>query len=394
MQKDRIKYVILICVLLSALVVVRHYARKPVDWKITFDYRHKAPYGCFVMNDLFHALFSDSIVYNNESVYDNDLIKKAAGRNLVIITGQFDPDDAESGSLFDFVGKGNTAFISAQDIPDDFLDTLGLSVRSGTMDQPLFKQANVRLNFYNPVLKKDSGYVFRPVMMPSYFNVKKSFQGKLLGYDSLGRVNYVACRWEKGTFLIHTRPLVFTNLQLLYGDPDYASAALSYLPDQPLIIDRYFKPYRMINRSPTRFILSEAPLRAAFYLILFVMLVYMILGSKRKQRTIPVIEPLKNTSVEFIQTVGRLYFKSENHTSIAQKKTIYFREFLRERYFISDISEEEDVIALIVAKTGVNETLVRKMVKRILYFEHQDNVSKALLMAYYHDMEEFYDTCL
>ena len=270
MQKDRIKYVILICVLLSALVVVRHYARKPVDWKITFDYRHKAPYGCFVMNDLFHALFSDSIVYNNESVYDNDLIKKAAGRNLVIITGQFDPDDAESGSLFDFVGKGNTAFISAQDIPDDFLDTLGLSVRSGTMDQPLFKQANVRLNFYNPVLKKDSGYVFRPVMMPSYFNVKKSFQGKLLGYDSLGRVNYVACRWEKGTFLIHTRPLVFTNLQLLYGDPDYASAALSYLPDQPLIIDRYFKPYRMINRSPTRFILSEAPLRAAFYLILFV----------------------------------------------------------------------------------------------------------------------------
>ena len=56
---------------------------------------------------------------------------------------------------------------------------------------------------------------------------------------------------------------------------------------------------------------------------------------KRKQRIIPVITPLKNTSLEFVETIGRLYYQKGTRSGIAHKKIIFFLDFIRTRYNIA-----------------------------------------------------------
>ncbi|HYW95411.1 MAG TPA: DUF4350 domain-containing protein [Bacteroidales bacterium] len=397
MQKPKriqLRFLVIICILFAALVMVSHYARKPLDWKMTFDYSHKAPYGCYVLNDMYEPLFNREISYNNASLYNNPLITDVEGKNLVIITNMFKPDETETADLFEFAANGNDVFISAFEMPEEFLDTFNLSLNISFIDSAFLKQNPDRLNFFNPVLQKDSGYVFRRMMRKGYFKTDENFKGTLLGNDFSDHVNFLAIPWGKGRIFLHSQPLVFTNLQILDGNYEYAVNALSYLPDQPVIVDRYYKPFRVTNSSPTKFILSKAPLRSAYYLILFSLLVYLTFGARRKQRIIPLIEPLRNTSADFIKTVGRLYFKTGNHANIAQKKTIYLKDFLRERYYIRDISLAGGDIELISSKTGVEESLVRKLVKEMEFFEGRKKITESALIAYHKDMQEFYRNCL
>lgn len=396
MNRSNLKYLFLSVGLFIALILFQHYSPKPIDWRITFDKNHKAPYGCYILNRMYPELFGDSVYYNTGSLYDNPLLKSDATgeKNLVIITSNFSPDQAELDAIYDFLDKGNNVFISAFYYGNSLLDTLSLKTKHSTIDTAYLKSGTDVLNLYNPQLKKDSGYVFNKRLVDNYLVPKDSCKATLLGCDRLGRVNFVSFKNGEGRLFIHSQPLAFTNIHVLYSDAKYATNALSYLPEQTTIIDRYYKPYRVENNSPTKFILSQTPLRTAFYLILVMLIVYMVFGSRRKQKAIPVIEPLKNTSLEFIRTVGRLYYKSENHANIAQKKSIFFKEFLRDKYFIQDVSEDAETIAFISNKTGVPKELVKHLVHKVNYFEHQNRVSKPGLMAYHQDMEEFYKSCL
>ena len=394
MHRDKLKYLLISIGLFIVLIMVLHYTEKPLDWRMTFDYRHKAPYGCYVLEDILYELFDDSIVNNYKTPYFNPLIDNAVNNNLFIVSNRFDPGEVEAEELFDFVESGNRVFISAKNIPGEFLEKLNLSLTTEIMDTSFWAERKPKMNFFNPLLNKEEGYESPKSFMNVYFRTEESFRGKVLGYGSSGKLNFIECKWGEGKFFLHSQPLVFTNIRILYRDSDYVRNALLYIPEGKLIIDNYYKPYRAVNNSPTKFVLSHASLRTAYYLLLFTLLVYMVFGSRRKQRAIPVFEPLKNTSADFIRTVSRLYFKSENHASIARKKSVYFKEFLRERYYITDISIEERDVALIHLKTGVKEPLVRRIIRKVLYFEKQARVSKEALMSFHEDIEEFRSICL
>ncbi|MFB6319257.1 DUF4350 domain-containing protein [Saccharicrinis sp. FJH54] len=397
MRKSNLKYLLLSAGLFILLILLQHYAPKPEDWRMSFDRNHKAPYGCYVLNQqVYPELFPEPVTYNLEPFADNPLLDtiQKTKRNLIMITGSFKPEEEDVKTLLDFVKAGNSAFLSFNSYAFQLLKELKLSYSKGLIDTAYLKTAKDTLNFYNPALKKDSGYVFNNRLMTNYLLFRDSCKAYILGYDRRSHVNFVRFNLGKGELYIHTQPLVFTNINLLYSDPDYVAAALSYLPDQPLIVDRFYKPFKIENEVQTSFLLSHNPLRFAFYIILFVLVVYLVFGSRRKQRIIPVIEPLKNTSLDFIKTVGRLYYKSENHATIAHKLSTYFKEFLREKYYINDVSESEENVNLISGKTGVNRMLVKKVLHKVNYFQDQPNVTGAGLMAYNKDIEEFYKTCL
>ncbi|MFC0878113.1 DUF4350 domain-containing protein [Saccharicrinis sp. FJH2] len=396
MRKSNLKYLFISVGLFIILILFQHYAPKPVDWRMSFDRNHKAPYGCYVLNQLYPELFQDSVIYNNEVFIHNPLLDtmNTEKHNLIVITDNFNPEEAEVEELLGFVRSGNSVFLSFNSFAYDLMNELKMYVRRRAIDTAYLKSATDTLNFYSPSLKKDSGYIFSNRLMTNFLVSEDSCKAYMLGYDRKGHVNFARFSLGKGELYIHTQPLVFTNINLLYSDPEYAAAALSYLPDQPTIVDRFYKPFRIENEAPTSFLLSQAPLRIAFYIVVLILVIYLVFGSRRKQRIIPVIEPLKNTSLEFIKTVGRLYYKNENHATIAHKISTYFKEFLREKYYISDVAETAENIDLIAKKTGVNKMLVKTVIHKVNYFQDQPKVSGPGLMAYNKDIEEFYKTCL
>ncbi len=161
---------------------------------------------------------------------------------------------------------------------------------------------------------------------------------------------------------MHTNPLSFTNYALLQNDNyECAFKTLSYLHGNGLIWDEYYKEKFVPGNSIVRYILSEPALRYGWYIILFGVLVYFVFGARRKQRAIPVVGPPVNTSLSFVNTVGRLYFKRENHLDIAQKKFSHFMFFLKTKYYIDTTLGEEELKRAITEKLNVPERILNKL---------------------------------
>ena len=83
-----------------------------------------------------------------------------------------------------------------------------------------------------------------------------------------------------------------------------------------------------------RYILSQPALKWAWYIFLIGMLDFYIFNAKRKQRIVPIIKPLANTTVDFTKTIGNLYYQEGDHGNIIDKKIIYFLEKIRNEYLI------------------------------------------------------------
>ena len=72
----------------------------------------------------------------------------------------------------------------------------------------------------------------------------------------------------------------------------------------------------------------------AWYMGLGMVLLYVLIQSKRKQRILPFIPPKKNVSLAYAQTIGRLYFLKNNHLHLAKQKVQLFTYYMKNRHGI------------------------------------------------------------
>jgi hypothetical protein len=385
------KYIVLIVCLFSILVVVKHYMPKPLNWDLSFNGESNSPYACRVMKDMLKTIFPEkSIPVNNSSLYISLNQNTVVHQNLIIITNDFNPDDLDLGALLNFIGKGNDVFISALHFADIVCDTLHFTLNSPLFDTSMFSKQKFTLNLYNLSDETSLIYSFRRGMTANYFTSYDTTHSVCLGSDKNGSLDYFVTAIGKGRIFLHCQPLAFTNYHLLSGSYEYACKALSYLPVESLIWDQYYKPDRLINLSPVRFILSEPALRSAYYLILISILMYMLFGSKRKQKIIPVITPEENTSLKFLITVGRLYYRSQDHTDLAMKKIIYFQEFLHNRYNFHQITDTDENIRLLTLKSGVDADSVAHLMHYLKAIGENQEISSTRLIEFHRLLENFY----
>src|SRR5690606_7585413 len=101
-----------------------------------------------------------------------------------------------------------------------------------------------------------------------------------------------------------------------------------------------------------RFVLSEPALRWAYYLGMGILLSFILFNLRRRQRPIPVVEPPANTSLQFAETVARLYWGQQDHLNLAHKRIAYFLEELRERYQMPAGRQDEAWLQRLARKSG------------------------------------------
>ena len=109
-----------------------------------------------------------------------------------------------------------------------------------------------------------------------------------------------------------------------------------------------------------RVFFSHASLQWAYYISLFGMVIFVLYEMKRRQRIIPVIEPLKNSTVEFVNVVGQVYYEQRNNMNIAQKKILFFLEHLRTKYYLKTNPLDQEFIERLSQKTGIEATRLRR----------------------------------
>jgi hypothetical protein len=187
--------------------------------------------------------------------------------------------------------------------------------------------------------------------------------------------------------------MAFTNAYLLPGENHrFAATSLSYLPVQDVIWTEYYQLGRMEAATPLRFILTNEPLRWAYFITIISLIIFMIFEAKRKQRIIPVIKPLGNTTLEFVKTIGNLYYQQGEHKAIAEKKINYLFDQIRTRYWINTNKLDENFIVSLAKKSGKSEEDVRAMVMAIKNIQSQPSIAMEALIDLNDRIEKFNKT--
>lgn len=394
MRRNRTPIIIFL-VLLIIYIVAQLNAPKKFDWTPTLSRTDKNPFGAYIPYSRLQQLFPASkIISEREPVY-NVLHNEEGGsqeNTAYFLIGQsFNPGKADLEELLKYVDDGNTAFISALQFSEKFLDTLGLKI---DILNSFLETDSTAVNLVNPSLRAQKNYGFKPTTFAGYFNkMTKPDSTVVIGIDNDSLPNFVRVQYGKGYFYVHAAPLCFSNYFMLYNNnAEYTANALSYVPAKTAVIywDEYYKSGREGAETPLRFFLSKTPLKWALYLTIVVLLLYVFFEMKRKQRVIPVIEPLKNSTLEFVETVSGVYLSRHDNNSIALKKIQFWFDHIRNRYYLSTNETGEYFVAQLQRKTGVSKELIDTILLNIKRADAQPVVTDDLLMKLCSDIDEFY----
>lgn len=181
-----------------------------------------------------------------------------------------------------------------------------------------------------------------------------------------GNPNMVRYAVGEGHITLHAAPLVMSNYFLLQDrNLEYLQALWNLFPED--ISHIYWNSYYKHHAEHSDFgILWKHPAtRWALTLSIIALLLYVLLEVKRRQRALAIIKPLENTSVTFVETVGRLYYNKGNHHNLAEKMTQHFLEWVRSHYYLNTNLLDDVFIKNLTAKSGLPIEVVKNLVEMI-----------------------------
>ncbi|MBA3972548.1 MAG: DUF4350 domain-containing protein, partial [Bacteroidetes bacterium] len=218
------------------------------------------------------------------------------------------------------------------------------------------------INFTNPKVKRKNNYVYKKAIENTYFTSIDTAKSIVLGNNISNKINFIQINWGQGKIFLSTVPEAFTNyLFVNESNYDYVYKSLSYLPIQTVLWDEYYKAGNVSTDSELRIIFRNPALLSAYYLLMFSLILFIIIGIKRKQRIIPVVEPLRNTTLDFVEIVGTLYYQTGNHKNIADKKIMFFLEYIRSTFQVKTTLYDDTFIERITNLSGVEKQKIHDL---------------------------------
>ena len=393
------------------------------DWREHYQNKKVSPYGTSIIYGLLDNYFSEEKM---EEITDSLHVKLSDAET----TGSYfylGPylwmDSLRIKAMLDFVHRGNDAIIIAPNISFELLDSISyeycidLTYQRDSMyyDEYVidhyFEDTLAALNFIHPELKDGSGYSY---------NFRIRTKDHLYGWDhlptdlfcdyqeefaSLGTisdtlVNFAKAEYGAGNFYLHTTPLAFSNFHIIKTNGrEYAEKVLSHLEKAPILWDATKRSFefpgrnRGFGRSPLKYILSQPPLAWGWYILLCMAVLYLMFRAKRRQRIIPVLEKNENTSLEFINTIGRLYFIQNNHRQLALDKMKLFLGFVREHYNMPTKELNDQFKKQLSVKSEIPLTVIEKIFTIHNNIYRSKFASENTLVAFHREMEQFYLNC-
>ena len=263
---------------------------------------------------------------------------RAERANYLFVNDRFEPSQPDVQALLEFVARGNDVFVAAERIDSNLLrDSLGFRLKDadmythkGAKGLPVVDSVEVR--FANPALGARR-FRLPGTSAQQRIVVDSGRAGRTLATDAAGRAVMVRLDHGRGHFYICSTPVAFTNYYVLRPRTTaFAAAALAYLPARRTWWDEYEKQGPIGEQSLLRVVFANEALRWAYYLILGGALLFVAVAARRRQRVIPTLKSLPNTTLLFTRTVAGLYRQGKSHALIAEKKVALFADYLRTRF--------------------------------------------------------------
>ncbi len=368
---------------------------KRMNNNITLWRNDKIPYGTFYAYDNIFYLFENADVETSSTspeYFDLDETSSA----YIIIGRRVYPSENELNGILSHVYNGNKLFISSLNIGQNLLDSLGLKVKT-TKDNYGYDSLTVNIDDLNG---ESRPFTYPGASMDSYFSEFDSTITNVIGTNQDDQANFIRISYVGGgAIFIHLAPTAFSNFFLLHKqNKEYYDLAFSSLSDSVDYVrwDDYFRHHingqddsKKSGFSMLSEILKNDALRWAFWLTLLLFTLIFIFESKRKQRIIPQVSKPDNTSVEFVEAVGRLYYNRRDNKNLAEKMISHFWGNIRVRYNLSTTLIDETFQKKLAFKSGCSIESINEIVNEITLAENKKNISDDELLHLNEKLKKF-----
>ncbi len=382
MKTEYIKYFVYFILAAFVVLFIQLYFPNPINWSRNFNTQSKDPYGLYVFNqELPHLLKSQKLTKTSLSPYEYFLDNKEANENkttYLFIENKSNLDDVSVKDLLQKVSEGADMVIASENFyygNSYILDTLKIKLHSIKTNNLHF----VNKNSGNDTLKiKDEYNNIFTVKDPEKYSVIAKLNNNL---------SFVSTKFGKGTVYISTSPILLTNYYLLnekLNTEIFSEKFASFIKKENVIWfdENYNIGERESNNSIFKVILKHKSLRFGWYTMVIGLILYLIFYGKRKQRIVPVIDPIKNTTVEYIETVGNLYYQENNHTQLLDKQIKYALYFIRTEWKIATQNINEDFKNKLQQKALANTGDTDQFINFITNFNTDKTYSQANLIQF------------
>lgn len=386
------------------------------NWQVTLKNEDKIPYGTYLACRSLQYYFPQADItklsrwYRYNSIVDS-MQKHPKEPALLILVGlDFRISSYEWQRLQEFAEAGNEIMLFCSRLDDKIETKLKCSKRGyGLEEQRLNEFNNGKENIYalslvaNPV-----NYGYEGRSLQGYFTTRlaeNDSDGTIMKMvqadikpDTLGfahqKPDFIRYALGKGHISLHAAPLALSNYFLLQpGNRKYLDGVWQTLPAgiRHVYWNDYFK--RTNQNSDIDMLWQYPATRWAVIIAIITLLLYVFFESKRKQRIIPIVDAAENTSVSFVETVGRLYYNKRDHANLADKMVQHFLEWVRMHYYLNTNELNDIFIQQLKNKSGQPEEVVTRLTGIIHDIRLQTAVvNEPYLYELYNTIQLFYNT--
>ena len=381
------------------------------DWSISLDPADKRPYGSFLAFESLPHFFPDARIDILPSMFRYTSMDKrmyaGKGPALLVLSGLgFRLSDEELQELIRFAGAGNEVMIFCSQLDERLSKKLSCKLQQNGMEEwppsvhnPAVLNTSLLRLSHDP--ERSYGYEGRSIK--GFFRIQantdtasKNNAGKrigrhqVLGFTPSG-ANFVRFPLGSGHISLHAAPLVLSNYFLLQpGNEHYLAGIWQSLPEgiSHIYWNAYYK--RSSSEAGMAVLFRYPAIRWGLLILMGVLLLYVLFESKRRQRIVPVMAPLSNTSVSFVETVGRLYFNKGDHTNLAHKMTQHFLEWVRTHYYLNTRQLDDAFTQQLIHKSGLPPAQLHRLVDMIRQLRQGAAVDEDFLYKLHCGIEAVY----
>lgn len=402
-MKKWLPYMAGVCLLLLVIIAMnKKPARQKFDERITMRQADKIPYGTQVAKKMLPTLFLNATIYTDKKAPGNwdSIYADGNDQAVVLVCQNFNADEFELAQLLQFARRGNYVFIIAKSFSADAIDFFGFGYNQFSANEFMdVADDSISNKLEPPVFTNNSVYEYPGKRLESYFYQLDTGRTKVLGRTKTGQPNFIQMNAGTGRVFIHVSPLSFSNYFLLHkNNAAYFSSVFSVIPASVTAVlwNEYFliKPNSSGKDKPNLVwaLMKYPPFRWALLTGMAALLLYLLLGMRRRQNIIPPHNQPTNESLDFIKTLGRLYYDRRDHVNLARKMGAHFFDHVRTRYKLNSDMGDELFVQKLHFKSTHGEEEIRNILSFIRFADTEPAITDRQLADFYHRLELFYQT--
>ncbi len=379
------------------------------DWNKEYTDADKDPKGLYLFNQLLRAHIDTTKQMRyimDAQEFDTVTMYQKHPATFVYIGNQFGLQDEEVDTLLNRVEEGSDVFLAYHGLTDNIIDEL-------FYDYDLAYDYEEEVNIFMDGKKHKMVNLFQTDTIATnwyaFDPITELYDDSLwIGHSSFMELfNLIEIKLGKGSIYLCTTPEVFQNYQIKRKPGyEYTRSVQALLPKNQAVyflelgrlsddygtedVDELTEGEGKKDDSYLKVIFENRTLLKAFLFGILGILIYLLFRTKRMRPIVPYLEPKKNTTKAFTETITSIYFSKRNPYGLLSVQRRNFYAMVQKHFFV-DLTRREDERPLLTLSEKSNVSLEEiKRLVNILETKEAFDVNDDTIVRVHKLKQEFY----